>query len=222
MKEDGKVFALRLTEARTEKGIKQKDAAEALGLSQALLSHYENGIRECGLDFLGRAADYYGVSVDYLLGLTDAKEAVLDLGDEVGERLDEKGKRMTGSVLPTLCRKQILSGVNLLYYMLEKIGSNELTSAVSDDILLAVYNGFRTAYLTNPENEESFFGVRDGYFAALVRRRDEHLGEIIRAAAKADGKGVTEDDIEKEFGASLSAVNNMMKNCEADLRRKKG
>ena len=53
---------------RKEKGISQKEAANQLGVSQALLSHYEKGIRECGLDFLIRAADFYGVSADYLLG----------------------------------------------------------------------------------------------------------------------------------------------------------
>ena len=53
---------------RKEKGISQKEAANSLGVSQALLSHYEKGIRECGLDFLIRAADFYGVSADYLLG----------------------------------------------------------------------------------------------------------------------------------------------------------
>ena len=53
---------------RKEKGISQKEAANQLGVSQALLSHYEKGIRECGLDFLVRAADFYGVSADYLLG----------------------------------------------------------------------------------------------------------------------------------------------------------
>ena len=37
-------------------------------MSQALLSHYEKGVRECGLDFVVRAADFYGVSCDYLLG----------------------------------------------------------------------------------------------------------------------------------------------------------
>ena len=36
---------------RKERGITQKQAAEDLGVSQALLSHYEKGIRECGLDF---------------------------------------------------------------------------------------------------------------------------------------------------------------------------
>ena len=40
-----------LTLLRKEKGISQKTAASHLGISQALLSHYEKGIRECGLDF---------------------------------------------------------------------------------------------------------------------------------------------------------------------------
>ena len=48
----------RLSSLRKEKGLSQKEAAAGLGVSQALLSHYENGIRECGLDFLCRAADY--------------------------------------------------------------------------------------------------------------------------------------------------------------------
>ena len=57
-----------LTLLRKEKGISQKNAAAQLGVSQALLSHYEKGIRECGLDFLVRCADFYNVSCDYLLG----------------------------------------------------------------------------------------------------------------------------------------------------------
>ena len=56
-----------ITLLRKERGITQKQAAEDLGVSQALLSHYEKGIRECGLDFVVRVADYYNVSCDYLL-----------------------------------------------------------------------------------------------------------------------------------------------------------
>ncbi len=63
----------RLSSLRKEKGLSQKEAAAGLGVSQALLSHYENGIRECGLDFLCRAADYYNVTADYLLGLSESK-----------------------------------------------------------------------------------------------------------------------------------------------------
>lgn len=65
---DTTTFASRLSELRKEKGITQKNAAKDLSVSQALLSHYEKGIRECSLSFVVKAADYYGVSCDYLLG----------------------------------------------------------------------------------------------------------------------------------------------------------
>ncbi len=61
-------FSSRLSTQRKLQGISQKQAAEDLGVSQALLSHYENGLREPGLGFLVKAADYYNVSCDYLLG----------------------------------------------------------------------------------------------------------------------------------------------------------
>ena len=66
-------IAIRLVALRKEKNLSQKEAAENLGVSQALLSHYEKGIRECGLDFLCRASTFYDVSTDYLLGLSDSK-----------------------------------------------------------------------------------------------------------------------------------------------------
>lgn len=65
-----KNFPVILTELRKEKGLSQKEAAAKLGISQALLSHYEKGIRECGQSFLIRVADFYGVTCDYLLGRT--------------------------------------------------------------------------------------------------------------------------------------------------------
>jgi transcriptional regulator with XRE-family HTH domain len=64
-------FASVITELRKKKRISQKNASKELGISQALLSHYENGVRECGLEFVIKAAKYYGVSCDYLLGNED-------------------------------------------------------------------------------------------------------------------------------------------------------
>ena len=61
-------FAKYLAQLRRDSGISQREAAAALQVSQALLSHYEKGIREPGLDFVVRAADYYQVSADHLLG----------------------------------------------------------------------------------------------------------------------------------------------------------
>ena len=52
-------FSRTLALLRQEKGISQRKAAKELGISQALLSHYENGIREPGLAFVKKACDYY-------------------------------------------------------------------------------------------------------------------------------------------------------------------
>ena len=54
-------FSRTLSLLRQEKGVSQRTAAGVLGISQALLSHYENGIREPGLTFVVKACDYYGV-----------------------------------------------------------------------------------------------------------------------------------------------------------------
>ena len=64
-----------LAALRRKKGVSQRKAAADLHISQALLSHYENGAREPGLPFLCRACDYYGVTADYLLGRVPADAA---------------------------------------------------------------------------------------------------------------------------------------------------
>ena len=66
-----------LSGLRREKGISQRAAASDLHISQALLSHYENGLREPGLDFICKAAEYYGVSVDYLLGVSGIRSGLV-------------------------------------------------------------------------------------------------------------------------------------------------
>ena len=60
-----------ITLLRKEKGVTQKQAAEELGVSQALLSHYEKGIREIPVWAVIKLAGLYKTSTDYILGLTD-------------------------------------------------------------------------------------------------------------------------------------------------------
>ena len=62
-----KSFHERLAGLRRRRGVSQRQVAAELGISQALLSHYENGAREPGLSFVCRVCDYYGVTADYLL-----------------------------------------------------------------------------------------------------------------------------------------------------------
>ena len=70
-------FAEVFSSLRRESGLNQREAAAELGISQALLSHYENGLREPRLAFVVKACEYYGVSADYMLGLTEKREDTL-------------------------------------------------------------------------------------------------------------------------------------------------
>lgn len=61
---------------RSERGIKQKELAMSLNCSIAAVSSYENGRNEPGMDILIKIADFYRVSTDYLLGLTELPDPV--------------------------------------------------------------------------------------------------------------------------------------------------
>ena len=69
-------FSEILSKMRKERGVSQKKAAADLGIGQALLSHYEKGIRECGLDFVIKCSKYYGVTTDYLLGVSENRNGM--------------------------------------------------------------------------------------------------------------------------------------------------
>lgn len=62
---------MRLKELRKKKGISQQRLATDLNTTQNTISRYETGEREPGIDDLTKIADYFNVSVDYLLGRTD-------------------------------------------------------------------------------------------------------------------------------------------------------
>lgn len=83
-------FPKNLANLRKESGINQKTAASHLGVSQALLSHYEKGIREPGFDFLLRAAEYYNCSADYILGRTNDKRGIAYIPEEYTSDAEEE------------------------------------------------------------------------------------------------------------------------------------
>ena len=61
----------RLKELRQELGLTQKECAAKFGLNSVTYLHYEKSQREPPLSLLVEFSHFYGVSVDYLLGLND-------------------------------------------------------------------------------------------------------------------------------------------------------
>ena len=63
-----------LKELRKKKGLSQIAVQMQTGIEQALISKYENGERVPPTETLMQLADFYGVSMDYIMGRTDRKE----------------------------------------------------------------------------------------------------------------------------------------------------
>lgn len=64
---------MRLRDLREDADLTQKELAEMLHVRQNTYSQYENGQRQIPIESLISVARFYGVSVDYLLGLTDVR-----------------------------------------------------------------------------------------------------------------------------------------------------
>ena len=62
---------LKIRDLREDRDLKQKQVADYLLCDQSLYSKYERGERALLLDYADKLADFYGVSVDYLLGRTN-------------------------------------------------------------------------------------------------------------------------------------------------------
>lgn len=64
----------RIQDLRIDSDITIKDLSAYLGLHRDVYARYEKGLRDFPTDILIKLADYYGCSVDYLLGRTPKKE----------------------------------------------------------------------------------------------------------------------------------------------------
>ena len=64
----------RIRNLREDHDLKQEDIARLLHCTQACYSHYETGKRDIPTEVLRTLADFYHVSIDYLLGQTSRKE----------------------------------------------------------------------------------------------------------------------------------------------------
>ncbi len=221
-----------LTLLRKERGISQKQAAAELNISQALLSHYEKGIRECGLDFLVRTADFYHVSCDYLLGRSPERTGATLSVDDIPEP-DSAGKenRLRGSLLPTLNKKLIFNSLNITYDLLQKINNNTLTTEVSNYLMLSVYNMVRTLYSINPKNEASLFTLPQNVSSHMAIARMITCGaEIINLLENPENKkenkidreqlSISTEMLQEEYPLFTSSLLNLIKKSETAILEK--
>ena len=207
---------------RKERHISQKAAAADLGVAQALLSHYEKGKRECGLDFLVRVADYYNVSTDYLLGRSAVSSGSIITESDIPDT-EVPSKSQSGANLSiTLSKKLIMNSIDIIYGILGRIGNSKLTGAVTTILDLTVYKVFRLIFRANKSNTQSMFEIADERSChtadAGIHFAEADIASLVR---EIDG-GNTEIStvlIEKEYPKQSPALLSLIKSSEAQLKK---
>lgn len=200
-----------ITLLRKERNISQKQAAADLGVSQALLSHYEKGIRECGLEFLVKTADYYNVSCDYLLG-----RCAEPMGRAEQNTVTQNNSQPeTGGIL-----KQITDSVELIASMVKKSGDAVLEKETSGYLSLAVYRIFRVLYSANPKNDKRFFTVdslaADGFILSSMELKKARA-EAAARNGEMQNTSITTNSISADYPEYSSSLLNSIKSCEDSI-----
>jgi len=210
---------------RSEKRISQKQAAEDLGIAQALLSHYEKGKRECGLDFLIRAADYYNVSTDYLLGRSAVSSGLFLTENEIPEG-EIMGKADGFSFSSSLAKKLIISSIDVIFSILNKTKNKKLTHNITAILSLNIYKCFRLVYKLNPKNDKNLFIISEE-----TAFRAASAGELLAESAaltaavegsaelKTEGFEITTASLESEYNKQAAALLNLIRNSENMLKK---
>lgn len=88
----------RLEEIRLSKGLKGPEAAEGIGINYNRYRSYEKEERQMNSEVLIQIADFYGVSIDYILCRDNASKLKPPLVQKY-EKLDDFGKRAVNAVL---------------------------------------------------------------------------------------------------------------------------
>lgn len=227
-------FSRIMTLLRKERGLSQKKAAEELGVSQGLLSHYEKGKRECGLDFLVRAADYYNVSCDYLLGRSPEPQGkTISIEDIPEDDPNQRDKVTAGSVMIAFNKKLINNSLTVFFDMLKKCRSQTVIKEASGYLMLAVYKVFRLLFSANQKNDQNFFMIDKDISPAAADAAMSLCDARISAAVKGNKVGsadaVAPEDADElafstqalaeEFPKYYSSMVNLIKNSENRIKQ---
>ena len=215
-------FSRTLSLLRQERGVSQRTAASDLDISQALLSHYENGIREPGLSFVVKACDYYHVSADFILGRTLSRDGSMLSSEEVLGAA-EPGNILQGSVLATLQSKLLAGAVGVLFGLLGKLGDKTAINAAAAYLGGAVYQLYRHLYRAAGANE-AYFALDPAACTMGTADADMKLEEVryaralrAQAAKKAEFPDLSPEALTSNYPGRCQSLTQVLSTADARL-----
>lgn len=214
-------FPRTLSLLRKEKKLSQKTAAAELKISQALLSHYENGVREPGLSFVVAASDFYGVSADYLLGRTMSRDGTAINVDELYDDASSRDNRLRGSAVSMVSKKLLVNSLGILFDLLGKSGDADLPGEAYAYISSSVYRLFRALYEKSGVQAGGFFALdRDEYAAAAEARRWVAWLKYARALEykEDDLPAISNDVLTRDYPMLVQSLLSLTHSVEKDTK----
>ena len=137
---------MRIKELRKQRGISQTELGEILGVTRSTICQYEQGKRQPDNTTLVKLADFFGVSVDYLLGRSEMKKAPSIQGEvEIGDRyaIPLLGRVVAGVPLES---QENLEGYILInrepkdeYFALRVNGESMINAGIHHNSILIVH-----------------------------------------------------------------------------------
>lgn len=204
----------RLRLLRTEKGVSQKEAAAALGVSQSMLSHYEQGLRECSMASLFAACTYYEVSADYLLGLEAERNR--------NQQAPQKDNVFRGTTYAVLLKNTVANAAGLLFDLLNRADAKELALEIGHFLSMSLYKLFRRLYSGNPENPGELFSLSEEEWNELISV-EMILSEmrLKTMTAQADQKPFAPNvsELSSSFPQETQAMLRLIRSCEEKLKK---
>ena len=207
----------RLKDLRVEKGLKLEELAEQVGLSKSALGSYENDEdKEINHGSLLKLADFYQVTVDYLLGLSDNRAhentplAELHLTDEAVALL--KSGRVNNRLLcELLAHKDFIRLLADIEIYVDRVASMQVQNlnAYVDVVRQEIIDRYR------PGEDDPHLRVlraahldEDEYFSQLVSEDLRRVIQDIRAAHKGDREGAPVNSVAEELRQDIEDAMN--------------
>ncbi len=114
------MFKTRLRKLRNEKGLRQKDVANIINITTSAYGFYEQGKRDPDTEIIQKLADFFDVSIDYLLCRTDIREPVSKYIDKNNINVEAQKLYTHCTELPPEAHEELESYLDYLKHKYKK------------------------------------------------------------------------------------------------------
>lgn len=165
----------RLKELRKEKKLSQKEIAKEMSISEKTLSRWENGESQIKPEKAQQLADYFGVSVGYLLGYSEYRELEKALDETIFSNYPDVETFLNQEI-----KELIGERVNKFYEYIDKqFYESYKNTAVPPEIVVKHREDFYSSFLFLPARLQKFIAL----WSILTETEQENIGKTIELLA---------------------------------------